>query len=293
MILLLLLSMSMTFLLGHPAPSDDHSEALCSTLRMLGQSLKDARLHGSMCMDSDPRTECTTASLEVLKKCLNGVEVDRDCLEEAHKTLTEVDNQACFCGGLVEYSEMLSSVESLLCSSPHHSSSMLSSSQGHVSKEQKTRQGMAITNDLIAFSAVKTDRGGWRDPWDYGLWGRVKFEKTLINEGRGWDGEEGIFTAPAAGTYHFSWTAYGRKDHYDSDLQLYLKKNNDPMVPPCFVGKDGTQTCSGSLVFRLEEGDIVYLTIHEGDQFRPTGNLITPLDEPHPGYTTFTGYRLQ
>ena len=102
MILLLLLSMSMTFLLGHPAPSDDHSEALCSTLRMLGQSLEDARLHGSMCMDSDPRSEyhfwilfkitrysfvlaeCTTASLEVLKKCLNGVKVDRDCLEEAH-----------------------------------------------------------------------------------------------------------------------------------------------------------------------------------------------------------------
>merc|ERR1719500_173784 len=64
-------------------------------------------------------------------------------------TLTEVDNQACFCGGLVEYSKMLSSVESLLCYSPHHSSSMLSSSQGHVSKEQKTRQGMAIPIDLI------------------------------------------------------------------------------------------------------------------------------------------------
>merc|ERR1719154_819133 len=71
-------------------------------------------------MDSDPRTECTTASLEVLKKCLNGVEVDRECLEEAHKTLTQVDNQACFCGGLVEYSEMVTSVEALLCSSPHH-----------------------------------------------------------------------------------------------------------------------------------------------------------------------------
>merc|ERR1719500_1211583 len=247
-------------------------------------------------------------------------------------TLTEVDNQACFCGGLVEYSKMLSSVESLLCYSPHHSSSMLSSSQGHVSKEQKTRQGMAIpidlipkdfltndllsndlipkdlipkdlipkdlitkdlitndliTNDLIAFSAVKADPGGWGiESWQG--WGRVKFEKTLINEGRGWDGEEGIFTAPAAGTYHFSWTAYGRKDHYDLDLQLTLKKNNNPMVPPCFVGEDGTRTCSGSLVFRLEEGDIVYLTIDEGDRIIPTSYLFIPLTDLHPGYTTFT-----
>ena len=81
--------------------------------------------------------ECTTASLEILKKCLDGdgIHVDRVCLKEVHsvyclkvqlnqlllnyffQNLTEVsmDNHDCFCGGLVKFSDMLTSVEALLC----------------------------------------------------------------------------------------------------------------------------------------------------------------------------------
>ena len=35
------------------APLDNHSEALCSTLRTLGQSLEDAKLQYSLCEDSE------------------------------------------------------------------------------------------------------------------------------------------------------------------------------------------------------------------------------------------------
>lgn len=115
MIVFLLLGLSISSLVGHPAPSTDLSDPLCSTLKTLGRSLEYARFQGSLCVDSEPRTNCTTASLQVLKKCLDGAEVDPKCLELEHTNFTEVDDKACFCGGLVEYSEMLTSVEALLC----------------------------------------------------------------------------------------------------------------------------------------------------------------------------------
>ena len=58
---------------------------------------------------------CTTASLELVKKCVNGIgiEVDDNCLHVEYENLSE--DKACFCGGLVKISEMLTSVEALLC----------------------------------------------------------------------------------------------------------------------------------------------------------------------------------
>ena len=50
------------------------------------------------------------------------------------QTLTEGDKD-CFCGGLVKYSEMLTSVEALLCSSSHDVGSMVASSHDHVTGE--------------------------------------------------------------------------------------------------------------------------------------------------------------
>ena len=58
---------------------------------------------------------CTTASLALVKKCLNGIEVDDKCLHEEYENLSEAEDKACFCGGLVKISEMLTSVEALLC----------------------------------------------------------------------------------------------------------------------------------------------------------------------------------
>ena len=50
-------------------------------------------------VDSEPRTECTTSSLEVMKKCLDGIKVDlldHECLLKLHTKLIDVDNKACF-----------------------------------------------------------------------------------------------------------------------------------------------------------------------------------------------------
>jgi len=112
---LLVLTLSISSLFGLPATTINHpSESPCDTLRTVKDSLIDA---GSMCADTMPKTECTTASVEVLKKCLHGIHVDQDCLEEVQMNLTEgpMDDKDCFCGGLVKFAEMLTSVEALLC----------------------------------------------------------------------------------------------------------------------------------------------------------------------------------
>ena len=60
---------------------------------MLGQPLEDARLHQTFRVDLKRRTDCTTASLGVINKCLDGIEVDHEYLLELGMNLTDVDNR--------------------------------------------------------------------------------------------------------------------------------------------------------------------------------------------------------
>ena len=48
-----------------------------------------------------------------MKKCLNCIEVGEKCLHEEYENISE--DKDCFCGGLLKFSEMLTSVEALLC----------------------------------------------------------------------------------------------------------------------------------------------------------------------------------
>lgn len=120
-----MLSLSIPSLSGHPrakrsssyngAIDEGEAEELCRTVKSLAQSLKSALVDRDvpLCLDSKPETECTPASLEILKKCLIGVKVNDKCLHGIYDNLAE--DKACFCGGILNFSEMLTSVEALLC----------------------------------------------------------------------------------------------------------------------------------------------------------------------------------
>merc|ERR1719154_16577 len=259
MILHLLLSVSMSSLFGLPTPSHSHgtSEALCRSLKMLRLSLKDARHHGSLCVDSKRKTECTTASLEVLKKCLHsGSEFDSECLEEAHTNLTE-DNKACFCGGLVEFHERLNSVEAFLC--------MMDAN------EEEKRQGNADFGDNIAFSANRADS------CCLGSNSRVRFETTLTSTGGGWNGRAGVFTAPESDTYYFSWNAISPSNE---ELQVFLMVNGEEKAN-CYAEEKGRASCSGSIVLTLRREDVVNLRIERGQMFE---------DQDQISFNSFTGH---
>jgi len=279
LIRLLLLSLSLPTLFGHPAPTQDPSEALCSTLKTLGQSLEDARLHGPLCVDSELRTECTTAnaSLELLKKCLDGIEFDRECLEEAHMNLTkEVDSKACFCGGLVKFSKMLTAVEALLCEMDVTVSA----------KTEQNRQKRAALGSDVAFTVHTADPCCMDNDAGFIM---MKFTDTITNVGGGWTQWKGTFTAPEAGNYHFSWTVFS-----DDTVSVALMKNNEQMGQ-CSISKGfvynnrqthlletaNIKSCSRSVVLSLNQGDEVYLKM-KGRLFEYPDNELN----------SFTGYKI-
>jgi len=156
MILLLLLTLSISSLFGLPATfGNPPSDPACDALRTVADSLTGARIYGSLCADSIPKTECTTASLEVLKNCLDGIHVDQDCLDRMHTNLTEVsmDDQDCFCGGLVKFSDMLTSVKALLC--------IEKDEEDEEDEEDEVRAGMGSFSNDKGFGPVwKACTGG-------------------------------------------------------------------------------------------------------------------------------------
>jgi len=288
--LLLLLSVSMSSLFGHPTPSHGTSEALCRSVEMLRLSLKDARNHGSLCVDSKRKTECTIASLEILKCLDGGSEFDRGCLEVARTNLIE-DTKAWFCGGLVEFHEMLNSVEALLC---------MKDANNHANEEEK-RQGNADIADYnadynIAFSAnvhanEEEKRQGNADYNGYNIAfsanradscclvsnSRVRFETTLTSTGGGWNGRAGVFTAPESGTYYFSWNTVSPTNE---ELQVFLMLNGEEKAN-CYAEEKGRASCSGSIVLRLSRNDLVTLKIKRGQMFE---------DQDQISFNSFTGH---
>jgi len=264
MILFLLASLSMSPLYGHPLSSYNTTEAHCSTLRMLGQSLKDSMHHGSLCVDLQLRTECTTASLEVLKKCLDGgSEFDRECLEEAHTNLTE-DNKACFCGELFKVYESLNSVKSLLCDKE---------ATDHANEKEK-RQGKSDSGSQVYFSANRADSCCLTSI------SRVRFEKTITSVGGGWDGRAGVFTVPEAGTYYFSWNALSP---YNEELGLFLRVDGEDKAS-CYAEFWGQHSCPGSIMLTLRRGNEVTLRIEVGS--------IYEVEQGQVSYNSFTGYMI-
>ena len=117
-----MLTISISSLFSHPktnshhtGPDEKFAGPACQTLKRFEQSLKSAlaREGGPLCADSQPKAECTTASLLIVKKCLDVYQIDRKCLQKVYESLSE-DN-ACFCGGLINLFEMINSVDALLC----------------------------------------------------------------------------------------------------------------------------------------------------------------------------------
>ena len=106
---LFVLCLSISSLYSYPASSIDQSDPPCDTLKSFEQSLEEARHSCSLCLDSEINSEnfswispefiildivlgeCTSASMELLKTCLDGITVDPECYKEL--TTVSVINQ--------------------------------------------------------------------------------------------------------------------------------------------------------------------------------------------------------
>ncbi|XP_078340773.1 heavy metal-binding protein HIP-like isoform X2 [Crassostrea virginica] len=108
----------------------------------------------------------------------------------------------------------------------------------------------------------------------------IKFEKVLINQGRGYDPTTGKFTAPVDGVYSFSWTYCTEKGTtaYLSgfvDGKLMAKISNHSQV-------SAWQNTSGHLVIKLKKGSKFWVQNISGI----TSKLI------HEDYTFVSGFKL-
>merc|ERR1712227_740329 len=128
--------------------------------------------------------------------------------------------------------------------------------------------------DVVAFSAKRADS------CCRGMNSRIRFDRSLTNLGEGWDGRTGEFTAPASGTYSFSWSALS-PDRQQLRLSLMM---NGLEMSSSWADSVGYQSSSGSTVLTLRRGDTVALVVTDGEVFEPR--------DSRRGYTTFTGYRI-
>merc|ERR1712227_47707 len=123
--------------------------------------------------------------------------------------------------------------------------------------------------DVVAFSAKRADS------CCRGMNSRIRFDRSLTNLGGRWDGRTGEFTAPASGTYSFSWSALS-PDRQQLRLSLEMTSS--------WADSAGYQSSSGSTVLTLRRGDTVALVVTDGEVFEPSNS--------RRGYTMFSGYRI-
>merc|ERR1712012_758940 len=128
--------------------------------------------------------------------------------------------------------------------------------------------------EVVAFSARRADS------CCRGMNSRIRFDRSLTNLGGGWDGRTGEFTAPASGTYTFSWSALSPDRQ---QLRLGLMMNGQEMSSS-WADSAGYQSSSGSTVLTLRRGDTVALVVADGEVFEPSNS--------RRGYTMFSGYRI-
>ena len=109
--------------------------------------------------------------------------------------------------------------------------------------------------------------------------GRVVFATVDLNEGKGYNSSNGIFTAPALGVYVFDWTILtqlGKAAHTSLVVNGKRKSWNN-----CHdVGSKIHFSCSKMTVIKLKQGDKVWIGV-----FGEQADMFTQ-------YTSFSGYKL-
>nr|CBX41720.1 putative C1q domain containing protein MgC1q71 [Mytilus galloprovincialis] len=110
-------------------------------------------------------------------------------------------------------------------------------------------------------------------PGDKGV---VKFDKVVINTQNGYDPTTGVFTAPVAGVYQFSYTVMSQDGKY---LVVYLSHNNIRQQTTWLKGSSH-ETGKGNMILSLKKGDLVCVKSSGSYTINSSNNL----------YSSFFGY---
>ncbi|VDI20290.1 Hypothetical predicted protein [Mytilus galloprovincialis] len=131
---------------------------------------------------------------------------------------------------------------------------------------------------VIAFYAYKTKNV------NPGAGRRIVFEKTMTNDGNGYNSHTGVFTCPKTGIYVFIWVI--RMFHSEHSTELMI---NNTLYGATFLrASDGDDaTVSGTVVAHVSKGDAVY--VRNRPKYGGYGNIYSN----EIGKTSFSGWLLQ
>lgn len=94
----------------------------------------------------------------------------------------------------------------------------------------------------------------------------IVFDSVTTNVGNGYNKADGIFTAPVAGTYVFTWTAYN-KVHTHMQTELVVNNVVTGRTWSDAMDHDDVAIASNTVVVTLAVGDVVWIksnTVHSG-----------------------------
>merc|ERR1712227_420449 len=78
--------------------------------------LKSSSSFDQNCLDFKPIYECTIPTVKVLKNCVRGLAVNKECVYHMFKKMNEDGNKKCFCGGCKKIISMSRLVKEVFCS---------------------------------------------------------------------------------------------------------------------------------------------------------------------------------
>ena len=135
------------------------------------------------------------------------------------------------------------------------------------------------TNSILEKQVVAFDVRLTNDVNNLATNGQVVFGTVDLNEGKGYNPSNGLFSAPASGVYVFDWTTMTQKGKtvYTSLVVNDKKKSwnycND-------TASKTFRTCSKMTVVKLKQGDKVSIGVFTGPAYI------------YHYYTSFSGYKL-
>ncbi|XP_056225961.1 complement C1q tumor necrosis factor-related protein 3-like [Seriola aureovittata] len=130
---------------------------------------------------------------------------------------------------------------------------------------------------MVVFS-VKAEEGGAYGPFNSDR--NMMYNTVITNIGDAYDVATGVFTAPTAGVYYFTFFYHAGGHHV---ARLILHKNKEPVVMTSDheSGSDTADNGGNAVFLKLEKGDKVCVHLPAGCHVWASA-----------GHTTFSGFRV-
>uniref|UniRef100_A0A671VUX3 Complement C1q-like protein 4 n=1 Tax=Sparus aurata TaxID=8175 RepID=A0A671VUX3_SPAAU len=128
----------------------------------------------------------------------------------------------------------------------------------------------------VAFGTM-LEKGGVHGPFKTDV--TLAYNKVLTNIGGAYDSSTGVFTAPVAGVYYFTFFYHAGLEHA-SKLMLFKNSEMIVMTSDQKSRSDPVDTGGNAVVLQLQQADKVYVRM-------PINNHVWAAD-----HTTFSGFLL-